>query len=367
VDQESFKMPNRRSFLKGMAGTALIGCGLDRVWASSSTSQQAGTPAKHKPVMVGGRKIKTVDVHCHVSVPEIKPLIKGTPLESEPGSANVPLGAERLAKMDEQGIDVEVVSINPFWYGADRDMATRLIELQNHKLVEMCAAHPERFYAYSSVALQFPELAAKQMEDGMKLGLRGAAIGGNVQGEELSLRKYDPFWAKAEELQAPIFMHPQANDDLAKRLGGNGVLSNVIGHPLETTIFLSHMIFEGTLERFPKLKICTAHGGGYLPSYADRSDHGCLTFPERCKSSTLTKKPTDYLKQTYVDSLVFTPEALRHLVAVMGPQHTMLGTDYPFPWVSSPVDHIFETSGLSDADRIAILGGNACKWLGIPA
>ena len=134
---------------------------------------------------------------------------RGHLLKQRGARTNVPLGNVRLEKMDEMGIDVQAVSINPFWYAADRDLATRLIDLQNHKLAEMCAAHPDRFVAFASVALQFPDLAAKQLEDAMKLGLRGAAIGGNVEGEELSLPKYDPFWAKAEELQAPIFMHPQ--------------------------------------------------------------------------------------------------------------------------------------------------------------
>jgi len=197
----------------------------------------------------------------------------------------------------------------------------------------MCAAHPDRFVGYASVALQFPDLAAKQLEDGMKLGLRGAAIGGSVEGEEISLPKYDPFWAKAEELQAPIFMHPQSSADatgITKRVKGNGNLANVIGNPLETTIFLSHMIFDGTLERFPHLRLLAAHGGGYLPSYPDRMDHGCFQ-PNACQGAKLNKKPTEYLKQVYVDSLVFTPEALRHLVAVMGADHIMIGTDYPFP------------------------------------
>ena len=141
----------------------------------------------------------------------------------------------------------------------------------------------------------------------------------------------------------------------------------MIGNPLETTIFLSHLIFEGTLERFPNLKLCAAHGGGYLPAYADRMDHGCILAAERMQRASLKKKPTEYLKQVYIDSLVFTPEALRHLVAVMGPDHIMLGTDYPFPWTSTPVDHLFSTPGLSAADQIAILGGTASKWLGIPA
>jgi aminocarboxymuconate-semialdehyde decarboxylase len=150
------------------------------------------------------------------------------------------------------------------------------------------------------------------------------------------------------------------------RVQGNGVLGNVIGNPLETTIFLSHMIMEGALDRFPNLKICAAHGGGYLPSYADRLDHGCVTFPEQCNRS-LKKKPTEYLKQIYVDSLVFSPEALRHLVAVVGADHIGLGTDYPYPWTNTPVDHVMATPGLSDADRAAILGGTMSKLLHIGA
>jgi aminocarboxymuconate-semialdehyde decarboxylase len=218
------------------------------------------------------------------------------------------------------------------------------------------------------VALQHPDLAAEQLEDGVKkYGLRGAGVGGSVNGEELADPKFHPFWAKAEQLGVPVFIHPQAAgvaSEVPKRFQGNGVLDNVIGNPLETTIALSHLIFEGTLDRFPALKICAAHGGGYLPSYAGRSDAGCVTFPDRC-TRTLQKKPTEYLRQLYFDSLVFTPEALRHLVAETGPRQIVMGTDYPYPWTKTSVDHILGTPGLSDADRVAMLGGTAMTLLGI--
>ena len=357
-------MGSRRHFLEALAGVSA---------GTFFSAHRAGAQAKHAPVMIAGRRVKTVDVHCHVNVPEATDLLKGTPLEKRvgAGATNVPLGAERLAKMDEMGIDVQAVSINAFWYAADRDLAARLIDLQNQKLAAMVkAANPERFVALASVALQFPELAAQQLEEGMKRwGLRGAAIGGSVEGLELSDRKFDPFWAKAEQLQALVFMHPQDSataTGIQKRVQGNGVLGNVIGNPLETTIFLSHLIMEGTLDRFPNLKICAAHGGGYLPSYADRTDHGCLTFPAQC-NVTLKKKPTEYLKQIYVDSLVFSPEALRHLIAVVGADHIGLGTDYPFPWTNTPVDHLMSTPGLSDAQRTAILGGTMSRLLRIEA
>jgi aminocarboxymuconate-semialdehyde decarboxylase len=147
-------------------------------------------------------------------------------------------------------------------------------------------------------------------------------------------------------------------------LKGNGGLGNVIGNPLETAIALSHLIFEGTFDRFPGLKICAAHGGGYLPSYAARSDAGRVTVPDRC-TKPLNKKPTEYLRQLYFDSLVFTPEALRHLVAETGSGQIVMGTNYPFPWTKTSVDHILGTPGLTDAERAAMLGETAAGLLGI--
>ena len=148
---------------------------------------------------------------------------------------------------------------------------------------------------------------------------------------------------------------------MAKRFAGNGGLTNVIGNPLETTIFLSHLIFDGTLDKFPNLKILAAHGGGYLPSYAARSDYGCTRFPEGCK--VMKKHASEYLRQLYYDSMVFTPEGLRHLIAEVGVSQIMIGTDYPFPWSTTTVDHILKTPGLSDADKRAILGLTAAKLL----
>jgi aminocarboxymuconate-semialdehyde decarboxylase len=275
---------------------------------------------------------------------------------------------DRIRAMDAQGIDVEALSINPYWYTADRDVARDLIRIQNEKLAEVCAAQPDRFVAFATVALQHPDLAVEQLEDGIrKYGLRGVSTGGSVNGEELADPKFHPVWAKAEQLGVLVFIHPQAAGaaaNLETRLGGSGGLENTIGNPLETTIALSHLIFEGTLDRFPGLKICAAHGGGYLPSYGPRSDAICTTFPDRY-TTPLRKKPTEYLRQLYYDSIVFTPEALRHLVAETGPGQVVMGTDYPFPWTSTSVDHILGTPGLSDADRAAMLGETAAKLLGI--
>lgn len=356
-------MSNRREFISDVAGGAaavlMVACGL--VPAAARSLQPTGT-ARRRQVMVGGRPVKTVDVHCHCIVPGAIELTGRKTAVDSP----LLLRPDRLRAMDEQGIDIQALSINPFWYGLDRELARKIIDLQNATLAELCSAQPDRYVAFATVALQHPDLAAQQLEHAVRsLGLRGAAIGGSVEGEEISAPKFDAFWAKAEELGTLIFIHPQnAPGRPSARLQGNGVLGNVIGNPLETTIALSHLIFEGTLDRFPKLKICAAHGGGYLPSYSARSDHGCLVFPEQC-TQTLRKRPSEYLRDLYFDSLVFTPEALRHLVAECGPTQIVMGTDYPFPWTSTAVDHVLATPDLTDGDRRAILGETAQALLKI--
>jgi len=355
-------MRDRRQFLKDLAGAGglvFVGCGF-------AAAQRAPTPASpRRAVAVNGRRVRTIDIHAHCAIPKAQAILKRQP------QATLVLAApsldQRIKDMDAQGIDVAVLSINPNWYDVDRDVASAVVDAQNEALAEFCGAHADRFAAFASVALQFPDLAAEQLDRAMKrFNLRGAAIGGSVAGLELANPKFDPFWARAEALGAVIFIHPQGMGDLNGRFKGNGMLGNVIGNPLETTIALSHLIFEGTLDRFPGLKICAAHGGGYLPSYMHRSDHGCMTFPEQCTAGTPRKAPTEYVKQMYFDSLVFTPEALRHLVAEVGADRIMLGTDYPYPWVSTAVDHVLRTASLSDRDREAILGGTAARLLGLP-
>jgi aminocarboxymuconate-semialdehyde decarboxylase len=350
---------NRREVLRHagtLAGLAFIGCGV----GDPALSQ---VPQRRREVVISGKRVRTVDVHAHCHVPEANALMGlKAPLPS------LVVSPERITAMDEQGIDIEALSLNPiFWYKAEPDLAAQVVKLQNEKLAEICAAQSDRFVGLASVALQHPDLAATQLEHAVKqLGLRGALIGGSVNGEELSDPKFHPFWAEAEELNVLIFIHPQGTAELnaSGRLKGNGVLENVIGNPLETTIALSHLIFEGTLDAYPGLKICAAHAGGYLPSYAARSDQGCVTFPQRC-TKTLKKQPTEYLKQLYYDSLVFTPEGLRHLIAEVGAGQIVLGTDYPFPWTRTAVDHILTTPGLSDAERAAILGETAATLLAV--
>jgi aminocarboxymuconate-semialdehyde decarboxylase len=347
------------------AGLVFCGCGLP-----GAAHAQRG-PAR-RPVTVGGKRVKTIDVHAHCLFQDAAALMGEAGAKALlPPINNAPEAYlvidQRLKAMDGQAVDMEVLSVNPFWYEKDRDLGEKIVSIQNEKLAELVAAHPDRFAAFASLTMQDPALAAQQLETAMKKqGLKGAAIGDRVAGDEFSNPKFDPVWKKAEELGAVLFIHPQGVPELNARLKGNGWLANTIANPLGTTIALQHLIFEGSFDKFPGLKVLAAHGGGYLASYAPRDDHACFVAPSFCDPSIkLKKKPTEYLNQIYFDSLIFTPEALRHLVAQVGSSQIMLGSDYPYIWELHPVDHVFATASLSDKEKIAILGGNAARVLGV--
>ena len=359
-------MSTRRSFLG--AGLAFCGCCM----RGRARAQQ---PAPAPPASVGGKRVRTVDTHAHCIFEDALSLMGGAGQGIVPPTKGVDehflaKGVDgRLRSMDAMGIDMEILSINPFWYGADRDTGAKVVALQNDHLSELCAATPDRFGAFASLTMQFPDLAAKQLEDAMKLpGIRGAAIGGSVAGINFSEPRFRPVLAKAEELGATLFIHPQAMPELAGRFVGNGWIANTIGNPLETTIALEHLIFEGVLDRFPNLKILAAHGGGFLPSYAPRIDHGCFVSPQNCNPGIVLKKqPSEYLNQMHYDALVFTSEALRHLVAQVGASQIVLGTDFPIPWELHPIDMVLATATLSQDETAAILGGNASRLMGLAA
>ena len=341
-------------------GIIFTGCSM----TNAAHAQPAG--GRRRQVLMNGRRVKTIDVHAHCVVAEALALLD-MKVEDQRGPGIGEVGSRRIAEMDEQGIDMEALSINPTWYRAGRDVVAEVIRIQNEKLAAWCGTYPDRFVAFASVALQFPDLAVQQLEHGVKkLGLRGAAVGASVAGKEFSDPQFQPFWAKAEELGVLIFIHPQSTPQLEPRFKGNGWLSNTIGNPLDTTIALSHLIFEGTLDRFPGLKICSAHGGGYLPSYAPRSDQSLRVAPEMDTGVKLKKKPTEYLRDMYYDTLVFTDEALRHLAAEVGFERLVIGTDHPIPWQSDSVNHILNAPGFTDSEKRAMLGETAAKLLGIP-
>jgi aminocarboxymuconate-semialdehyde decarboxylase len=361
-------MNKRRELLasgaRAIGGIILVGCGVLDQQRPAMAAAPAAT--RRNRLVVAGQRVKTIDVHAHCVIPQALELMGMDvfslyPRSMQGGQECMIVIDERIAAMDAMDVDMEVLSINPFWYEQPRELSARIVRLQNEKLAELCAARPDRFAAFASLSLQHPDLAVRELEYAVtKLGLRGAAIGGSVAGVEFADARFHPVWAKAEELGATLFIHPTGTPELAKRFGGSGWLPNIIGYPLETTIALQHIVFEGVLDKFPRLKVCAAHGGGFFLGQADRMDHGCFVNPGACKHGpVLKKKPSEYVKQIYFDSLVFTPEALERLVRQVGASQVVLGSDHPFPWSAQPVGHVMDTVALSDADKAAILGDNA--------
>ena len=327
-------------------------------------------PPPRREVSIGNRRIKVIDIHGHFIAPEELDVIKDTNLVGNVrNSLNgaLYLGPQRLQVLDTQGIDIQVLSHQGgWWYGLERDLARQLIKVQNERLSAWCAAHPDRFVGLASVALQYPDMAAEQLDEAVKkLGLRGVGIAGHVAGVVPSEAKFDPFWAKVQELGVLVFVHPVGADNVLRdgALRGRGDLGNIIGNPLETTVFLSRLIFDGTLDRFPGLRVCGAHAGGYLPSYIGRTDVACDVRPgANCANK---KHPREYFKQQIlIDSMIFSEEGLRHLVAEFGASQIVYGTDIPYNWPVT-VDLILRAPFLKDAEKEAILSGNLMKLLHI--
>ncbi len=332
------------------------------------------TATRRAPVIIRGTRARTVDVHAHcyfqqaidlmgADAKAVLQLVKDMPKLLQVDQQL----ATRFEAMDRMGIDLQVLSINPFWYKKDRETTEAICRIHNESLAELCARHPTRLAAFASLPMQFPDLAVQMLEEAVrKHGLKGAAIGGSVAGDDFCHPQYHPVLAKAQELDVMLFIHPQSTPELQERFKGNGWLSNVIGNPLDTTIALQKLIFEGVFDKFPELKVLGAHGGGFLGSYAPRMDRSCFVSPQNCNPEiVLKKKPTEYIRQIYFDSLVFTGEALRHLAAEVGTSQIMIGTDHPIPWEDDPVGHVMGTPELSDDDHLAILGENAIRVLGL--
>jgi aminocarboxymuconate-semialdehyde decarboxylase len=327
-----------------------------------------------------------VDCHGHLAVPAADALVAGTDglareLTDEqrthsPESLAVnrrQLGERgeqltdvrrRLADLDAMGVDVQLVGPMPMHhYWADRPLAARLARTVNEAVAEHCAAAPDRLLGLASVPLGHPDLAVAELARATgELGLLGVSVSTTVDGRELADPAHDPFWAAAEESGAVVFVHPWGCS-LGERLATH-YLGNTVGQPVETAVALSHLIFTGVLDRFPRLRLLLAHGGGYLPTYLGRSDHAWTHRPD---ARGCAEPPSAYLRRLWFDALVYTPAGLRHLVEAAGADRVVLGTDYPFDMgVDDPVQRL-DAAGLPPAERNAVAGGNAAELLGIEA
>jgi predicted TIM-barrel fold metal-dependent hydrolase len=353
-------MANRRDFLRTVGHATAGALILSRVPGALAQSPHQ--------VLVNGREATVVDIHAHcIFNQELEAQLPASMPPPNGFAARLVLGPHRFEMMDERGIDIQVLSVNNYWwYTRERDIAQGIVRIHDEGLAAWCDTYPDRFVGLTSVSLQYPDLAAEQLDYAVnELGLRGASIGGHVNNEQPTSAKYDPFWAKAEELDVPVFMHPNNALNIVREgaLAGRADLGNVIGNPLETTVFLSHMIFDGVLDRFPGLKICAAHGGGYIPSYVGRTEVACAVRNNaNCANQ---KNPSEYLRdQILVDSIVFAEEGLRHLVAEVGVSQVVYGSDQPYNWPDT-IGVITDSPSLSNADKEAILGGNLIRLLRI--
>jgi len=273
----------------------------------------------------------------------------------------------RLKDMDRMGIDIQAVSPAPnqTYYWTDPDLGAELARGVNNRLAEIVATWPDRFVALGTVPLQNVDLAVAELTRCVKeRGLRGVEINPSVKGMDLTdpRLRLDKFFAKAQELDVVVFMHPIGFTE-GRRLSDH-YFNNVIGNPMETTIAASHLIFDGVLERNPKLKIVLPHAGGYLAHYWARMDHAHRARPD-CRT-VIKRPPSSYLRKMYFDTIAFDPAMLRQMVDQYGAGHVLLGTDYPYDMgVDDPLGFIASVPGLKRDERAMIEGGNAARLLKI--
>jgi aminocarboxymuconate-semialdehyde decarboxylase len=335
-----------------------------------------------------GREVRpksvTIDIHSHVGVPAAAKFVEPhldwatIPLAHFANAETKALGQKqeadireraghehRLADLDAMGIDMQLIAPPPpqCYYTVPLDIAVKATQIVNDGIAEFCAKAPDRFKGFGSVPMTDAGEAVRELERCVReLHFTGVEILTTIAGKELSDPAFAPFWKKAEELGVLVMLHPNGFTE-ASRLS-RFYFNNVLGNPLETTIALHYLIFDGVLERHPKLKILAVHGGGYLGAYSGRIDHA---WGARSDShGALPQPPTSYLKRIYVDTVVFTPNQLAELVRVFGADHVLLGTDYPYDMAEyDPLGHIAAVEGFDAATIAALAGGNTKKLLGL--
>jgi aminocarboxymuconate-semialdehyde decarboxylase len=267
-----------------------------------------------------------------------------------------------LAEMDRRKLDAAAISPPPqlFAYWAPPDIGERIARAVNDGLAEMRRACPDRLLPLASLPLQHGMRAARELERAaVELGLRGAALCTHVNGTDLDVADLDPVFSMAQQLDVPLFLHPQNAGDLTRLRDYH--LWNLVGFMMETATAGARLLMSGVFERYPRLKIVLAHGGGFLPYQLGRLDHGYRVRSEL--NARTPKAPTAYLGNIFCDSLTHDRQALRFLIDRIGADHVVVGSDHPFDMgCDRPVDAVDEL-GLPPAQRNAVLGGTLAKLL----
>lgn len=352
---------------------------------SSSSTKRGKSAADHRLRARFGKQSVIVDIHCHVQTPAAEEIVKDvahTHVDLLMKYANdatravnraqaaairdkVTLIEPRLKEMDKMGVDVQALSVAPgqYYYWTDPERGRAACRAINDHIASIVAAYPDRFVGMGHLPMQHPEFAVAELDRCAKdLGMRGVELCTNVNGKELSAPEFEPVFARLEALGMVVFLHPGGFTH-ADRLSEH-YFNNVIGNPLDSTLAVSHLIFDGVLDRHPKLKFVVAHGGGFVGSYPFRMDHAWRARSD-CRIN-IKRKPSDYLRKMYFDTILFDPRALGHLIDLWGADHVLLGTDYPYDMGDyDPLGSIDAVKKLKAAERAAIAGGNAARLLGI--
>jgi aminocarboxymuconate-semialdehyde decarboxylase len=325
---------------------------------------------------------RTIDTHTHVLTQETARLLskEGAKITITPDAdgANATLDvigvvyrpfprggydlAHRLSDMDATHVDVQVLSTTPqtYLYGLEPARGVAASAIQNDQIAKHVAAHPDRFAGIGTLPMQAPEKAADELRRIVtKLGLKGTMFASNIMGKNLDDPSFESVWATAEELGAFVFIHPNniAGADRQKSY----YLNNLIGNPLDTTIAAACLIFGGVMDRYPKLKICLAHGGGFTPYQAARWEHGWAVRPEPKKN--VKEQPREIAKRFYYDTILHSDKVLEFMIGHVGVDRVVLGSDYPYDMGQLDcVEHVRSLS-ISEAGKAAILQGTAEKLL----
>ena len=270
----------------------------------------------------------------------------------------------RLSIMDSQGVDLQVLSpaSTYFFYWMAAEESLEYAQWLNDRLAEAVAQHPKRLVALGSVPMQDCAKAVGELQRLVtKIGLRGVEIATNINGRYLDDPEFNPFWEAAQALDALIFVHPNqvAGADRMKDYN----LANLIGNPTDTSLTFAKLIFSGVLERYPRLRFLLAHAGGFLPYTWGRLDRGY-----RIQNSTvakISKPPGEYLKLLHFDTITHSAMALEYLVANFGPDHVVLGSDYPYDMGDPEPVASLRAARIDPSSVEQIASANACKLLGI--
>ena len=272
--------------------------------------------------------------------------------------------ATRLEECDRFGIDVQVLSTVPvmFSYWAKPEDTLDLSRFLNDHIAEMVQYNPKRYIGLGTVPMQHIDSAIKELERLKTMGIPGIQIGSHINDWNLNAPELDPFYAAAEDLGISIMVHPW--DMMGKERMPDYWLPWLVGMPAETCLAICSMIFGGVFERFPKLKVLFAHGGGSFPATLGRIEHGFNVRPDLCAVDN-NKGPREYLDKFYIDSIVHDRNMLDYVLKLMGPEQIALGSDYPFPLGELEPGKLIKESDLSDDIKAQLLHKTSLDWLGL--